>query len=98
MKIVWAPLAIERVEEAMQFITRDKPEAGRRWAEQLLVRVEGLTTHPESGRIVPDLDRTDLREIIYVSHRVIYRIVDEEVRILTIRHCARLLDESELEQ
>jgi len=96
MKIIWAPLALDRMEEAVRFIARDKPGAAHRWAEQLLKRIDRLAQHPESGRVVPGLDRDDIREIIYASHRVIYRVASAEVRILTVRHSARLLDEDEL--
>lgn len=96
MKIVWAPLALERMEEAVRFVARDKPGAARRWAEQLLLRVDRLAEFPESGRVVPEIDRDDIREIVHASHRVIYRVLDREVRIMTVRHAARLLDEEEL--
>ena len=96
MKIVWAPLAVDRMEEAVRFIARDKPDAARSWAEQLLARVDRLARFPESGRIVPELDRDDIREIVHVSHRIIYRVVGSEVRIVTVRHAARLVDEDEL--
>ncbi len=97
MKIVWAPLAVDRMEEAVRFIAQDKPDAARSWAEQLLARVDQVAQFPESGRIVPELGRDDIREIVHGSHRVIYRLAGGEIRILTVRHTARLIDEDELE-
>ncbi len=96
MKTIWAPLAVERLEEEVRFIAQDKPEAARRWAEQLLEHLDRVAEFPRSGRMVPELGREDIREIVHGSHRIIFRIVDDEVRILTIRHVARLLDEEEL--
>jgi len=91
-------LAVERMEEAVRFIARDKPEAARRWAMRLLDRVERLAAFPASGRVVPELGRSEVRELIHESHRVIYRIGKDAVRVLTVRHVAQLLDADELEE
>ncbi|MCJ7649261.1 MAG: type II toxin-antitoxin system RelE/ParE family toxin [Candidatus Lokiarchaeota archaeon] len=34
----------------------------------------------------------NLREIIYQNYRIVYRVKSENVEIVTIVHCARLLD------
>ncbi len=97
MKIIWAPLAVERLEEEVRFIAQDKPEAAHRWTEQLLEHLDQVAAFPRSGRTVPELGREDIREIVHGSHRIIYRIVSDEVRVLAVRHLARLLDEEELQ-
>lgn len=96
MRIVWSPLALSRVRQEVVYISRDRPGAARAWAEGIFEAVKRLSDLPESGRVLPELGRSDVRELIYRSHRVIYRFSEEAILILTIRHSRRLLDLSEL--
>lgn len=96
MKIVWSPLALSRVRQEVVYRSRDQPGAARAWAEGIFEAVERLSDLPESGRILPELARPDVRELIYGGHRVIYRISGEAILILTVRHGRQLLDLSEL--
>jgi plasmid stabilization system protein ParE len=44
------------------------------------------------GRIVPEIDREDIRELLIQRHRIIYRLLPDEVEILTVHHGARPLE------
>ncbi len=96
MKIVWTELAVEKLEEFADFIALDKPMAALKWAETIQQSVNKLQKYPKSGREVPEIKRDDIREIIEGNYRVIYRIDDTFVSILTIRHGKQLLDESHI--
>jgi toxin ParE1/3/4 len=54
-------------------------------------RVEQLQQFPESGRIVPEDKRGIYREIIVGNYRVVYRVDEDTVTIVTLIHGARLL-------
>lgn len=95
MKIIWSPLALERVQGIARYIAKDKPSAADKWVKELFKIVERLTLHPRSCRIVPELNRDDVREVIYGSYRVIYKIT-ADIDILTVRHGRQLLDPTEL--
>ena len=97
MKIVWAPLAIERAYEAAAYIAGDKPEAALRWLDGLFACTDRLESFPDSGRIVPELGLPEYREVIYNrSHRVVYRREKNRVAILTVRSCRQEFDAAEL--
>ncbi|MHB0980477.1 MAG: type II toxin-antitoxin system RelE/ParE family toxin [Thermoleophilia bacterium] len=55
-----------------------------------------LATFPDSGRVVPELGRQDIRGIIVRPYRVMYRRTDDRVEIAAVRHEARKFDEKEL--
>lgn len=95
MKIVWSPLALERVEDIAQYIAEDKPAAAAKWVDELFSTVERLADFTESGRIVPEVGAQRIREVIFGAYRVIYS-VKEQVDILTVRRSNQLLRESEL--
>jgi plasmid stabilization system protein ParE len=99
VKVVWSALALERVVEIGEFIARDRPQAAADWIEGVFESTGRLARFPKSGRPVPESARTDLREIIYGSYRVIYRTDPEYVVILTVRHARQELrsDDPELQ-
>ena len=57
----------------------------------ILARPNQLVNYPESGSVVPEFNRADIRELFVHSFRLIYRVVDIEVRILTVIHGRRRL-------
>lgn len=95
MRIVWSPLALERVEDISQYIAEDKPDAAVKWVDGLFATVERLADFPESGRIVPEVGARRIREVVFGTYRVIYS-TKEQIDILTIRRSSQLLRLSEL--
>jgi toxin ParE1/3/4 len=98
VRVLWSPLALERVEEAADYIARDQPAASVRWVESLFARVELLAKSPSQGRIVPEIRRQNIREVRHQGYRVIYRIDDNKLVVLTVRHSRRQFDRSELNE
>lgn len=52
-------------------------------------------SHSQKGRMVPEYDRDDIREVFHHPYRIIYLIKDQEkiIEILSVIHGARLLPE-----
>lgn len=96
MKVTWSPLADEQVDEAVAYIAQDHPLAALEWLERVLDQVRSLSTFPGSGRMVPELQRDDIREIIVSPYRVMYRRSDALVEIAAVRHEAREFDSKEI--
>ncbi len=86
MKIIWSPLALERVSEISDYIAEDDVKAARMFVIDLFGVVERLENFPNSGRVVPEVKRPNIREIIFKNYRVIYRVERKQVSILTVRH------------
>ncbi len=98
MKIVWTPLALAKVQEITAYIALDKPMAAERWANSVFEIVENLEASPKLGRVVPEAHREDIRELLHGSYRIMYRVEDDAISILTIRRGSRLFDPREIEQ
>ena len=96
MKIVWSPLALTQAEEIACYIAEDNRSAAERWLMGLFTEVDRLADYPESGRHVPEIRRSEVRELIYGEYRIIYRTKTAAVAILTVRHGRRLLSEGDL--
>ena len=96
MKIIWSPLATDRASDIASYIAKDKPTAAKNWIDRLFAKVEQLESSPEIGRIVPEINDRHCRELIYGNYRIIYRIEDKQISVLTIRHGKQLLSKKEI--
>ena len=97
-QIRWTARALDELEAAATYIERDSPRVAEAFAARVFQETDRLTLFPRSGRVVPELNRGDIRELIVFSYRIIYQVTDEDViRILTLHHGARLLDDLRLE-
>ena len=97
MKITWSPLAVDQVRDIAAYIALDKPAVALQWAEKTLNSVERLSDFPESGRVVPEINRNEIREIVQESYRVIYKIKPKEILILVVKSYLQKLNENEIE-
>ena len=97
MKVVWSPLALERVEAIADYIAEDNVDAARVFLIDIFAAVGRLRSFPQSGRSVPEVNRPDIREIIFKKYRVIYRVGRQQVSILTVRHRKQRLPLGEVE-
>ena len=96
MKIVWSPLAVERATEIAEYIARDNPIAAQNWVYEVFEKVKLLSSSPEMGRVVPEVGRNEIRELLFVNYRILYRIENGSISVLTIRHCKQILPVSEI--
>ena len=84
MKVLWSARAIEDLKTIARFISTDNPGAARRFAGKLKLRAESLCKFPNRGRIVPEIGRDDVRELIEGNYRIVFRVRKEAVVVLTI--------------
>jgi toxin ParE1/3/4 len=96
LKVVWSPLALEKLEATAKFIALDKPSAADKWVNDVFDRTELLGSQPELGREVPELLGSSYREIIFGSYRIVYKIKNE-IEILTLRNSRQLLSSDNIE-
>ncbi len=95
MRIVWSPLAIQRVKEIGEQIKRDNPIVARELIGTMFDKVEKLAEFPESGAINPEAERKDIRQLVVKNHRIIYRVEVNMIIVLTVRHSRQLLKSDE---
>ena len=79
------------MEAIRKFIANDSDAYADLVVARLVEAVERLELFPRSGRIVPELADPQLREIIESPYRIVYRVFDERVEVLTVFRASRLL-------
>ncbi|HEJ2470128.1 TPA: type II toxin-antitoxin system RelE/ParE family toxin [Vibrio cholerae] len=95
MKVVWSPLALQKLGDAAEFIALDSPSAAEKWVNEVFDKTELLGSMPEMGRMVREMPHTNYREIIFGHYRIIYSL-SHEICVLTVRNCRQLLTEHDV--
>jgi toxin ParE1/3/4 len=80
----------------LALIAADRPSAATGWLDTVIDKARSLALFPDMGRVVPELQRPMIREVLVASYRLIYRRDETEVIILTLHHARRELDESKI--
>jgi toxin ParE1/3/4 len=86
-KIVFAPQALEELEQIVRFIAQDDSQAAIRFGDYLVDRAESLANFPELG--TPYRKRANIRRLLCRSYY--YRVVRTEqlIEIMDFWHSAR---------
>jgi toxin ParE1/3/4 len=90
--VVWSIAALQELSAIRKYLSQHaSPESATQVANEIVVATRRLEEFPDSGRIVPEYGRPDLREVIVSSYRVIYRRTYEAAEIAHIAHTRRSL-------
>lgn len=90
-KVRWSPRAATDLEEICTYIAKDSEHYGSIFARRVLAIVQGIPTFPRAGRVVPEYGDENLREKIFGNYRIVYRLREHAVEIVTVHHAARPL-------
>lgn len=90
-KIIWSEQARDDVQAVVLFIARDNPQVAESFGYRLMSKVDVLAQYPEFGRVVPEENDKNVREIIFPPYRIIYQVLRERdvIAIARIWHGAR---------
>jgi len=91
MKVRWSRRSQTDLKDIGRYIARHNRNAARRWVSRLREKVLGIREQPRVGRIVPELMRDDIREVLLASYRIVYQIRTEDLLVLTVFEGHRLL-------
>ncbi|HBZ69692.1 MAG TPA: type II toxin-antitoxin system RelE/ParE family toxin [Deltaproteobacteria bacterium] len=89
-RILWSPQALRDLESIQAYITLDSELYAELVVQRILVSVERLAEFPESGRVVPERNAGNLREVIVRPYRIVYRLRPDLVEIATVFRASRL--------
>ena len=85
--IIWAGVAENDLKEIIEYIATDSPTNALITLKKIKQKPSSLYTLPERGRIVPELKDQGIllyRELIVPPWRIIYRISEMKVYVLSV--------------
>jgi len=88
--IEWTERALADLRAIDDYIAADNPAAAERWVGRLIAKVEAAARLPLAGRVVPEKARTDVREVFLRTYRIVYRVRERGILVLTVFEGHRL--------
>jgi addiction module RelE/StbE family toxin len=84
LKVEFSPTALFDLEDIADYIAQDNPIAAELWVDKLVETAQKVASHPRSGRAVPEVEDPKIRELIVGVYRVIYRVEEKRLLVLTV--------------
>lgn len=97
MTVLWTGEALKNLSEIEKFIGTDSPERAEKFINYLIERGESIAQNPHIGRIVPEISNPEIRELIIKKYRIVYRVRENRIEILTVFEGHKLLRIDELD-
>ncbi|HEX4424570.1 MAG TPA: type II toxin-antitoxin system RelE/ParE family toxin [Terriglobales bacterium] len=89
MRILWSPQSLRDLDAIHEYIAKDSEHYAGLTVARIFSAVERLIQFPDSGRIVPERDETEIREIIVGRFRAVYRVREELIEVATVFRASR---------
>ena len=93
-RLIWSPRAVADLEAIRDHIALDSEQYAGLVVGRLVAAPGRLLELPESGRMVPEFGRPNLRELVVRPYRLVYRLRGDVVEVVTVFHAARMFPES----
>lgn len=88
-EVRWTEQAADDLVAIRDFVRRDSAAYAQLVVERLYSSIDQLRSFPDSGRMVPEREQPDLRELVRAPYRTVYRRHTEVVEILTVFHATQ---------
>jgi toxin ParE1/3/4 len=90
VKLIWTDQAIDDLDNVGEYIAENSERYAKLTIQKIFERTDVLKSFPRAGRIVPEKNEENVRELVEGNYRIIYEIISENlIYILTVYHSAR---------
>ena len=89
MKVYWTDTAQRHLDAIYAYIAQDSAAYAKRMVDRLTGRSQQIAEFPLSGRIVPEYQMNQIREVIEGPYRIIYYIKPDRIDVLAVIHGAQ---------
>lgn len=94
MKVLWSANAAEHLDAIFNYIASDSIFYALKTVDAITRRSEQIAQHPLSGRVVPEYNQVQIREVLYRDYRIIYYIKPEQIEVLAVIKSRMLIADS----
>ena len=74
------------MEAIATYIAADSPAYASTVLRKIIALTRNLSRFPQSGRVVPELEDSSIREVFAYSYRIIYRLSGDTVLVAAVIH------------
>jgi toxin ParE1/3/4 len=97
-KVLWTENAIQDLLGIKTFIAQDSIDRAEEWIIELFNAGENLSQFSTRGRIVPEFNQKNLRELLIENYRLVYRVNSKNIEIITVFEGHRQLKAKDLKK
>jgi len=87
--VKWSRPARMDLKQIHDYIAKDSRYYAKKVVQTIVEKTEELMVFPEIGRIVPEIDDPNIRELFVYSYRLISEITPNGIEILAVIHGRR---------
>lgn len=87
--VKWTIPAKIDLKDIHNYIARDSKYYAQKVSHDIVDKSEKLKHFPEIGRVVPEIDDPNIRELFIYSYRLIYEVLSNNVQVLALIHSKR---------
>ena len=91
LEIIWSENALNDIEAIASYIEKDSLHYAKAVVSTFFEKTDILIDFPLLGRVVPEYNETNTRELFIYSYRLIYKVNSSHISILTLIHGKRLI-------
>jgi toxin ParE1/3/4 len=89
VKVVWTDTAKGNLRTIQRYIAQNSPAYANRMIDRLTTRSKQVGAYPLSGRVVPEFDFGQIREVFEGPYRIIYHIRPDIIEVIGVVHMSR---------
>jgi toxin ParE1/3/4 len=89
VNVLWTDAAVAQLQAIYDYLAQTSPDYAVRIVDRLTNRSIQIAAFPNSGRMVPEYERNEIREVIEGRYRIIYLVEPSQVQVLAVIHGAR---------
>ena len=86
MKVHWTNHALKQLDSVYNYIATDSEIYAQKFVDKITQSTQILSVFPTFGRIVPELNTDNIRELVQKNYRIVYIIKTTKIDILSILH------------
>jgi toxin ParE1/3/4 len=84
--VIWSKPAKKDLRNIHDYIASDSKFYAKKIVQDIIQKSESLNSFPIIGRMVPELEDHDIRELMVYSYRLIYKVTSSRIEILALIH------------
>jgi plasmid stabilization system protein ParE len=94
--VKWTLPARDDLKAIYEYIALDSNFYAKKIIREIIAASATISNMPERGRMVPETDEQDIRELFIYSYRLIYQLSSDSISILAVIHGSRNISENDI--
>ena len=87
--VIWSEPAKADLKHIHDYIAEDSKHYAKKVVQEIRAKTDTLETLPRTGKMVPEIGDSNIRELHLYSYRIMYEVKGEDSNVLAVIHQRR---------